>query len=268
MSDDTPTQRYPEGFPPPGGQGGGAGDGTTPATTPPATPPTPPTAPTTPHDPYAVADDLPTERFSAAGTQPPAGTAQPYATAPQYAATPRTTVPPQTTPPPPQKSQKGLIITLAVIGGVLLLALIGVLIWVGISSGSPDPQPTETETPSSTPTQSDTPSPSPSPSETTPPPPPANVIASFTASTETADCTNAVGGSVPVTFSWATTGVTMWFGVGTDDAKAEPFGEFPLNHTIDFDYQCGQPDLQQRYTITVERTDGSTQSQTILIREV
>lgn len=60
----------------------------------------------------------------------------------------------------------------------------------------------------------------------------------------------------------------MWFGVGTDDAKAEPFGEFPLNDTIDFDYQCGQPDLQQRYTITVERTDGSTQSQTIVIREI
>jgi hypothetical protein len=257
MSDDTPTQRYPEGFPPPGGPGGGTGDGTT-----------PPTAPTTPNEPQpAASDDLPTERFSAAGTVPPAATVPPAGTPPYAAAPP--TVPPAAGPPtttPPPKNNKGLIITLSIIGGVLLLLVIGLLIWIGVS-GSPDPEPTPTDTPSATPTPTETPTPTPTPTETTAPPP-ANVITSFTASTETADCTAAVGGSVPVTFSWATTGVQLWFGVGTDDAKAEPFDTFPLNDTIDFDYQCGQPDLQQRYTITVERTDGSTQSQTIVIREV
>ncbi len=263
MSDDTPTQRYPEGFPPPGGQGGSSGNGqgagddapTTPFT--PTNPPAAPTAPTTPHDPYAVADNLPTERFAAPATVPPAASVPPAAA-----------VPPTTTPAPePQKSQKGLIITLSVIGGVLLLLLIGALIWIGISSGAPNPEPTQSETPSTSPTPTEEPpTPTPTPSESVAPPP-ADVITSFTASLTTADCTNAVGGSVPVTFSWATTGVQLWFGVGTDDAKAEPFDTFPLEYAIDFDYQCGQPDLQQKYTITVERTDGSTQSETIIISE-
>ncbi|AYF96970.1 hypothetical protein D7I47_01005 [Protaetiibacter intestinalis] len=72
---------------------------------------------------------------------------------------------------------------------------------------------------------------------------------------------------MPVTFSWATTGETLWFGIGTDDARSDPYGEFPLNYTTDIDYQCGQPGAQQRYTITVLRADGSTQSETIIIRE-
>ena len=214
----------------------------------------------TPGEPQpAAADELPTERFSAAGTVPPT-------TVPPYGAVPPTTVPPTTaTTTPPPKNNKGLIITLSVIGGVLLLAVIGLLIWIAVS-GTPDPAPTETATPTPTPTATETPTPTPTPTETVAPPP-ADVITSFTASTQSVDCTTAVGGSVPVTFSWATTGVQLWFGVGTDDAKADPFDTFPLEHTIDFDYQCGQPDLQQRYTITVERTDGSTQSETIVVSE-
>jgi hypothetical protein len=73
--------------------------------------------------------------------------------------------------------------------------------------------------------------------------------------------------SVPVTFSWAATGQTLWFGVGTDNAKDAPYGEFPLNYTMDFDYQCGQPDGQQKYTITVQATDGTLTSNTIVIME-
>ena len=74
---------------------------------------------------------------------------------------------------------------------------------------------------------------------------------------------------MPLTFSWAATGNLLWFGVGTDDASANPYKEYPLNYTMDeVPYQCGQPGQQQRYTITVERTDGSHESKTIIIREI
>ena len=53
-------------------------------------------------------------------------------------------------------------------------------------------------------------------------------------------------------FTWSATGTTLWFGVGTDDASAEPFGTFPTTHEMDFNYQCGQDGAQQRYTITVQ----------------
>jgi hypothetical protein len=248
VSDDTPTQRYPEGFPPPGGS------------TPPATPPEP------------TPSDAPTERFAA-----PAGPAEPATIPFADPNAPVGTVPPAGTVPPVAATasgdggrNKGLIIALAVIAGVLLLTLIGVLLWIALGNGSPNPGPTDSPTPSPTPTptESESPSPSPTPTQTeAPPPPPADVITSYTASTQSVDCTGQGGGSVPVTFSWATTGETLWFGVGTDDARAEPYGEFPLNYTMDFDYQCGQTDQQQRYTITVLRADGSTQSETIVIRE-
>ncbi|MCY7413287.1 MAG: hypothetical protein LH471_09695 [Salinibacterium sp.] len=73
--------------------------------------------------------------------------------------------------------------------------------------------------------------------------------------------------AVTVTFSWAAVGETLWFGVGTDNAKAEPYAQYPLNYTLDFDYQCGQPSGQQRYTITVEASDGTLKSETIVITE-
>jgi len=249
VSDDTPTQRYPEGFPPPGG------------TTPPGQVP--------PAEPGPLAD-APTERFGAPLAQPGPATI-PLADEPHPAATvpPAGTVPPANSAATGGRGNRGLIITLAVIAGVLLLALIGLLIWVAVNSGAPSPAPTDTTStsPSPTPTESESPSPSPTPTETEahPPPPPANVITSYTASTQSVDCSG--GGPVPVTFSWATTGVTLWFGVGTSDAHAEPVDDFPLNYTMDFDYQCGQTDKQQRYTITVQRQDGSFQSQTIVIRE-
>ncbi len=278
MSDDTPTQRYPEGFPPPGGkQPGGTGpDGTQPGADQPG-----------PAEPSPLAD-APTERFAAPtpAPQPGPGPVHEPATIPLADATPADvppgavppgTVPPAATPPEGESSKRGLIIALSVIAGVLLLALIGLLIWIAVGAGSPNPAPTETETPSPTPTASETPSasptPTPTPTETTPPAPPApaDVITSFTASTQQVDCTGQTGSSVPLTFSWATTGTRLWFGVGTDDAKAAGIGEFPTTYTTTpedgISYQCGMPDKQQRYTITVERPDGSLQSETIVIRE-
>ncbi|QNO36740.1 hypothetical protein H4J02_09595 [Protaetiibacter sp. SSC-01] len=145
--------------------------------------------------------------------------------------------------------------------------------WLATSGGTPSADPTETasvspspsETPSETPSEDPTPSETPS-EEPPPPPPPADAISSFTASAQDVDCSGGV--PVPVTFSWTTSGTTVWFGVGTDDARAAPYESgLQPNDTIGIDYQCGQPDGQQRYTITVQRTDGAFESETVVIRE-
>jgi hypothetical protein len=209
--------------------------------------------------------DAPTERF-----------ASPDA----YASVPPAVVPPAGTPPPgghssdDERRSRGLIIGLAIAGGVLLLALIALLIWLATSQ-TPVAEPTESPTPSASASESPSPSPTPTPTPTEteepppPPPPPADAIATFTASAEQVDCTAAGGTSVPLTFSWAATGNRLWFGVGTDDASANPYKEYPLNYTMDeVPYQCGQPGQQQRYTITVERTDGTHESKTLIIREI
>ncbi len=241
MSDDTPTQRYPEGFPP---NGGGA---------------TPP----------AVPGDAPTERFTT--PEAAAGAAVPPP------ATPGNGVP----PPPSgggNRDQRRLIIALAVIGGVLLLAIIALLIWIATSSsGSPEPTTSPTpssEAPTPTPTET-TPSPTQTPTETTKPtqkpvdpPKPTGAIASFTASTTTVDCTASGGSPIPVAFSWDANGKQLWFGIGTVDASIAPYGSYSLKDTQTFDYQCNQGSGKQIYTITVQKNDLSYESKTITIREI
>jgi len=261
MSDDTPTRRYPDGFSPSGGAGG---DGTV------------SDAPTEPfNEPPSPVADAPTERLGA-----PAAPAAHAPAAPVPGAVPP--APPSgTVPPEPEaasgdrRNQRGLIIALSIIAGILLLALIGVLIWLALNSRTPVVEPSGSPTPSPSASQSESPEPEPSPTPTQteeppppPPPPPADAISSYTASATQVDCTAAGGTSVPVTFSWAATGTMLWFGIGTDDAHANPYGEFPLNYTMDVDYQCGQPGQQQRYTITVQRDDGTYESRTVVIREV
>jgi hypothetical protein len=167
-----------------------------------------------------------------------------------------------------RKRRRNLII-LASIGGALLLALIIVIILL-LTRGGAEPGPTPTPTTSSasptpTPTPTETPTPTPTPTETVPPPlPPASLITSYTSSTTSVDCSG--GGPVPVTFSWSATGDTLWFGVGTENAKDEPYDTFPLNYTMDFDYQCGQESGSQMYTITVQ-SGGEIESKTIVISE-
>lgn len=210
-----------------------------------------------------VSDDTPTQRFDATDTPtemlvPPN---EPPAEDPAGAAS-------------ADKSKRTLIILLTV-GGALLLAVLILLIVLltrptgtppapsptpTASSATPTPTPTPTETPTATPT------PTPTPTATADPPPaPPSPISVFTASDTSVDCTSV--SSVTVQFSWAATGQTLWFGVGTDNAKAEPYSDFPLNYTLDFDYQCGQPSGQQKYTITVESSGGDLTSKTIIIKE-
>ena len=94
---------------------------------------------------------------------------------------------------------------------------------------------------------------------------PGPAIASYSAAPTTVDCAGVATATFHV--AWQATGTTLWFGVGTNDASAEPFGTFPLNHEMDFNYQCGQPDSQQRYTITVQGENGEKTSQTIVVQE-
>ena len=181
---------------------------------------------------------------------------------------------------PSERTSKRTILILAIVGGALLLALIVVLIVLLTRGAAPAPTPTDsptptptrtTPTPTPTPTKTPTPTPPPTPTPTPtptpppPPPPPPSPISSFTASDTSVDCQSV--DSVPVTFSWAATGQTLWFGVGTDNAKNEPYGEFPLNYTMDFDYQCGQEGGDQIYTITVQSSGGTVTSKSIVITE-
>jgi hypothetical protein len=253
MSDDTPTQRYPVGgepVPPAGGvppavppQGDGVPPAADPVPTPATTPLADPMAATTPMpDP---ASDAPTERFVPPPPPPvvPAGAGSDDL---------------------PPKKGKGLLITLISIGAALLLALIILLIILFTRGGEPTPTSSPSVS-SPSPTPSET-TPSPTPSETEAPPVvPGPAIASYTAAPTTVDCT--AGGAQPVHFTWSTTGTTLWFGVGTNDASAEPFGTFPTTHEMDFNYQCGQTGAQQRYTITVQGENGEKTSQTIVIQE-
>jgi len=171
------------------------------------------------------------------------------------------------------KSKRTIVILLSILGALLLAVLIVLVLLLTrgaaptpVASATPtasSPSPTPTaSSPTPTPTPTPTPDPAPPPP---PPPPPPSPISDFTASDTTVDC----GGfsSVPVTFSWAAVGEKLWFGVGTDNAKAAPFSEFPLNWTFDFNYQCGQPSGQQKYAITVEASDGTLTSKTIIIQE-
>jgi hypothetical protein len=175
-----------------------------------------------------------------------------------------------------RERSKRLIIVLSVIGGILLIAIIVLLVSLLARGGEPLPAPTDSPTPtaSSTPTATPTPSASPTPTPTatssptstpTPPPPPSEGISSFDVDKDRVDC----GGqsSVPVQFDWAANGVQLWFGVGTTNAKDAPQDSFPLVYSLDFDYSCGQPSGSQIYTITVQESNGTIESETIEIRE-
>lgn len=208
-----------------------------------------------------MSDDTPTQKYDPVGSDAPTEV---------FGGPP--TPPAGTNPPAPGEGKsRRLVIILASIGGALLVAVLILLILL-LTRGAPAPvtTPSASPTPTPTPTASETPTPSPTPTptptETTPPPPPppAGPITSYTASQTTVDCS---GDNPTVTFSWAATGQTLWFGVGTDNAKNAPYDTYPLNYTLDFTYQCGQASGQQKYTITVESSTGDVTSKTIVIRE-
>lgn len=172
-------------------------------------------------------------------------------------------------------SRRLLIILISVGAALLLAILILLVVLLTRDSGEPAAAPSETATQSAspTPTPSETPSPTPTPTEAAPTPPPApapdpapaSPIKSFTVDDKSVNCDGQ--SSVPISFSWNTTGVTLWFGVGTNNAKNAPYDTFPLVYDLDFNYQCGQASGQQTYTITVEQSNGDLLSKTITITE-
>ena len=200
-----------------------------------------------------MSDDTPTERFTA-----------PTA--------------PVAVPADDEPSSRTLLYVLIGVGAALVIAIVILLIVLSTRDHAPtDTKVTPAASASPTPTLT-SPSPTPTVTETedAPPPPPVDdddddapveqgPIKSFSVDDTTVNCDGAE--SVPLTFSWNTTGVTLWFGVGTNNAKTGGVGEYPLVHELDFDYQCGQSSGQQTYTITVEQSNGDLLSKTITIKE-
>jgi len=200
-----------------------------------------------------MSDDTPTERFTAPTAPTPAVVDD-------------------------EPRSRTLLYVLIGVGAALVIAIIILLIVLTTRDQvAPDTKVTPSASASPTPTvtsPSPSPTPTPEPTEDAPPPPPADEddepepqgpIKSFSVDDTTVNCDSAA--SVPLQFSWNTTGQTLWFGVGTNNAKNAPFDTFPLVHTLDFDYQCGQSNGQQTYTITVEQSNGDLLSKTITVKE-
>lgn len=185
--------------------------------------------------------------------------------------------------PPPAPSGRRTVIILASVGGVLLVALL-VLVGVLIGRGTaPTAAPTESSSAAATPTEtSPSPTPTPTPSQTEDDDDddkgPGNggpgkhdtetsngAIESFEVNTAKVDCKKAT--SVPLHFEWEAEGAQLWFGVGTENAKAAPYGSYALEDEIDIDYQCGQDGKKQIYTVTVELASGDINSATLTVTE-
>ena len=181
---------------------------------------------------------------------------------------------------PAEKQKRGLLIALIAVAAAILIALI-VLIVVLVGNARDDsagpvaaPTPTESTTPeptdSASPEPSDEPSaePSTSPSATTAPPPPPPQSPSFAtfSGPNRATCPD-TSSSVAITWSWSSTNaVAAWFGIGTNNAKAEPFESVPTTATYTFNYQCSE--ASQRYTVTLEDSAGRLTHKTVeLVRQ-
>ena len=190
-----------------------------------------------------MSDDTPTERF-----EPP--------TAPLPAADGALA----STEAPEEGRKRGMLIALIAIAAAILLALIVLIVVLVGNAGSPEasPAPTATlsESPSPTPEETERPEPSDepsaSPSATTPPPPPPQSpsFATFTGP-DRATCPD------------TSNAVSAWFGIGTLNAKAEPFDSVPTTATYTFTYQCSE--ASQLYTVTLEDASGRLTHSTVEI---
>lgn len=210
-----------------------------------------------------MSDDTPTERFDAPTERLPADG---DAVAPDEAS-------------PDEGQKRGMLIALLAIGGAILIALI-VLIAVLLGNNaadnagpvpefttteSPTPTPDETESPEPTVEPSEEPSEEPSVTAAPPPPPPPPQSPSFAtfSGPNTAACPD-TSSSVEITWSWSSSNaVNAWFGIGTNNAKAEPFESVPTTATYSFNYQCSE--ASQIYTVTLEDSSGKLTHKTVTI---
>lgn len=203
-----------------------------------------------------MSDDTPTERFEAAPPSP--GAAEPVASA-----------------TPEERQKRGLLIALIAVAGAILIALIVLIVVLvggrGDVTAAPTPEPSTSETATPEPTESETLEPSDEPSEepaaspsaTTAPPPPPPQSPSFAtfSGPDRATCPD-TSSSVAITWSWSSANaVAAWFGIGTTNAKAEPFESVPTTATYTFNYQCSE--ASQRYTVTLEDSAGRLTHKTV-----
>lgn len=162
-----------------------------------------------------------------------------------------------TTAPTPKKSNT-LVITLATVGGVLLLAVVA-LVFLLIGRGTAGDGTTAAASPTPTVTASPTPTPTPT---TEPAPEPEDTSARFTsfdALTEL-ECPNE-GDKPEILVSWTTANaVEVWYTSGNEDAKDDNYMQVPLNGSqADFTdehlFPCAHRG-DQDYTLTLVGPNG------------
>ncbi len=212
-----------------------------------------------------MSDDTPTERFDAPTEPlPRAEGAEADSSAPAEAEA-------------DERQKRGMLIALLAVGGAILIALI-VLIVVLLGNAqsddagpvpefttteSPTPTPTETETPEPSVEPSDEPSVGPSATSAPPPPPPQSPSFATFNGPHKATCPD-TSSSVEITWSWSSgNAVNAWFGIGTNNAKAEPFESVPTTATYTFNYQCSE--ASQIYTVTLEDSSGRLTHKTVTV---
>jgi len=210
-----------------------------------------------------MSDETPTERFE------PVTTPQPTVGASASAGASGTA----TEPHAEAGSKRGMLIALIAVAAAILIALVVLIVVLVGNAGPANDQPTpeasasESESPTPTPEETESPEPSGEPSTepittAAPPPPPAQSpsFATFT-SVDRATCPD-TSSSVATTWSWSSTdAVAAWFGIGTNNAKAEPFESVPTTATYAFNYQCSE--ASQRYTVTLEDSAGRLTHKTV-----
>jgi len=207
-----------------------------------------------------MSDETPTERFEPAMTPLPVSGASAGGTSTA------------TEPPTEEGSKRGMFIALIAIAAAILIALVVLIVVLVGNAGPSDDQPVPqasasvTESPSPTPEETESPEPSDEPSTepsapaAPPPPPQSPSFATFTGP-KSATCPD-TSSSVAITWSWSSTdAVAAWFGIGTNNAKAEPFESVPTTATYTFNYQCSE--ASQRYTVTLEDSAGRLTHKTV-----
>lgn len=212
-----------------------------------------------------MSDDTPTERFDAPTEPLPEGTGSTATTA---------------EPAPEDQQKRGMLIALIAIAGAILVALIVLIVVLlgngGTDDAGPTPEFTTTESPTPTPTETESPEPSDEPSDEPseepsataappPPPPPPPQSPSFAtfSGPNKATCPD-TSSSVEITWSWSSSNaVNAWFGIGTQNAKLQPFEQVPTTATYTFNYQCSE--ASQIYTVTLEDSSGRLTHKTVTV---
>lgn len=163
-----------------------------------------------------------------------------------------------TTAPTPKKSNT-LVITLATVGGVLLLAVVALVFLLigrgtagdGTTDAAASPSPTVTASPTPTPTPTTEPAPEPEDTSAR--------FTSFDALTEV-ECPNE-GDKPEILVSWTTANaVEVWYTSGNEDAKDDNYMQVPLNGSqADFTdehlFPCAHRG-DQDYTLTLVGPNG------------